>query len=343
MFPLAPQVRDTMRRHGMLRGGETVVVAVSGGADSTALLRSLVSLRDELDLCLRVAHFNHHLRDDAGADAAFVAETARDLGLPYQEGGGSARAEAARARRSVEDAARRLRYEFLVSVASAAARGVIATGHTLDDQAETVLMRMLRGAGPWGLSGIRPVRTHAGVRVIRPLIETPRASVEAALRAEGLTWREDPTNRDETVLRNRVRHVLLPALQGYNPDVRGALARIAAVIRDEQEALDETAGPRVDAVLARNGAGVRVALEPFAALPAALQRRALREAVRRLRGNLEGIAFVHLEGTRHVALAGRLGAVAELPGGLRAVRREHVLEITAGADPPRRRVADAGP
>jgi tRNA(Ile)-lysidine synthase len=343
MFPLAPQVRDTIRRHGMLDGGETVVVAVSGGADSTALLRSLVGLRGELGVHLRVAHFNHHLRDDAAADAAFVGEMARDLGLPYHEGGASARVEAARARRSVEDAARRLRYEFLVSVASAATRGVVATGHTLDDQAETVLMRVLRGAGPWGLSGIRPVRTHSGVRVIRPLIETPHASVEAALRTEGLTWHEDPTNRDETLLRNRVRHVLLPTLQGYNPDVRGALARLAAVIRDEQEALDQTAAPRVDAVLVCNGAGVRVALAPFAALPAALQRRALREAVRRLRGNLEGVAFVHLEGTRHVALAGRLGAVAELPGGLRAVRREQVLEITAGGDPPRHRVHRAGP
>ena len=324
---LVARVRETIRRHAMLRGGETVIVAVSGGADSTALLRALVGLRADLDLELRVAHFNHLLREDAGEDATFVAEMARGLGLPYHEGSGDPRAFAARTGRSVEDAARHLRYAFLVSVAAAVPADVIATGHTLDDQAETVLMRLLRGAGPWGLAGIPPVRPHAGARLIRPLIETPHALVEASLRAEGVAWREDPTNRDHAMLRNRIRHVLLPTLEGYNPDVRGTLARLAEVVRDETAALDELAGRRVDAVLSGDRSAVRVALAPFAALPPALQRRALREAVRRARGNLQGVAFVHLEGARKVALEGKTGAVAELPGGVRAVRLRGALQI----------------
>ncbi len=324
---LVSRVHATIRRHAMLRGGETAIVAVSGGADSAALLHVLVDLRRELSLDLRVAHFNHQLRKDAGEDAAFVAETARLLGLPHHAGSGDVRAEAVRTRRSVEDAARHLRYAFLLSAAAAARADVIATGHTLDDQAETVLMRVLRGAGPWGLAGIPPVRSHGNVRVIRPLIDVPHVLAETWLRTRGVSWREDPTNRDHTLLRNRVRHVLLPVLEGYNPDVRSALARLAEVVRDETQTLDELAARRVDAVLSGDESAVHVVLALFAELPPALQRRALREAVRRARGNLQGVAFVHLEGARSVALEGCAGAVAELPGGVRAVRRVDTLEI----------------
>ena len=244
--------------------------------------------------------------------------------------------------RSLEDAARRLRYAFLTSVARAEGAQAIATGHTLDDQAETVLMRLLRGAGPWGLSGIPPVRTHAGLRLIRPLLEVPRAAVEASLRAAGVSWREDATNRDHAMLRNRVRGVLLPSLEGYNPHVRRTLARLAEVMRDETLALDVLAARRVNAVLSGRGATVRVALAAFARLSPALQRRALREAVRRSRGNIEGVGFVHLEGVRRIALEGRPGAIAELPGGLRVVRVGRALEVRGGRVSPRRRAVTRG-
>jgi tRNA(Ile)-lysidine synthase len=310
----------------MLGAGDVVVAAVSGGADSTALLRLLVDLGPELRLTIHVAHFNHLLRDDADVDAAFVADMARSLRLVFHQGSGDPRAQA-RSGRSLEDAARRLRYAFLSEIARETGAHAIATGHTLDDQAETVLMRVLRGTGPWGLAGIPPVRTHDGVRLIRPMIEVPRATVEASLRETGASWREDLTNRDLAMLRNRVRRVLLPALEGYNPDVRRTLARLAEVTRDEILALDALAVRRVTAVLSKRGATVRIALAPFTRLDPALQRRALREAVRRSRGNIEGVGFVHLEGARHVALAGRRGAVAELPGGLRMTRGGRWLEL----------------
>jgi len=334
---LAAEVRHAIDRHGMLVGGETVVAAVSGGADSTALLQVLLALRADLRLTIHVAHFNHRLRADADADAAFVAEMSHGLGLPHHEGRGTPREYAERTKRSLEDAARHLRYAFLVSAAARAGAEAVATGHTLDDQAETVLMRLLRGTGARGLAGIPPVRAHDGVRVIRPLLLIPHAALEAVLRARGVAWREDPTNRDHAMLRNRVRHVLLPMLEGYNPDVRRTLSRLAEVIREETAALDALAAPAVNAVLSGSAPVVRVVLEPFLRLPPALQRRALREAVRRARGNVQGVGFVHLEGARRLAIEGRTGGIAELPGGARIVRVRGALEVRGEPVPQRRR------
>jgi tRNA(Ile)-lysidine synthase len=324
---LAVQVRETIRRYRMLAGGERIVAAVSGGPDSMALLSVLASLRGEFSLQLHVAHMNHMLRSGAGEDAASVARSAAGYGVPYHEASADIRAAAARERRSLEDAGRRARYAFFARVAREAGAQVIATGHTLDDQAETVLMRLLRGSGPRGLAGIPPARPHDGLRVIRPLIETSRADITAYLARHRLEPREDPTNRDVALLRNRVRVVLLPILEGYNPDVRRALARLAEVVRDESDALDALSVVEVGAVLHGTNAPVRISPEAFAGLPVALQRRALREAIRRVRGNVAQIAFVHIEGARIGMLSGRSGSVYEAPGGVRIVRRSDAIEV----------------
>src|SRR5579864_354498 len=325
---LEARVRETIRRYGMLARAERVVAAVSGGPDSTALLSVLASLRGELALDIHVAHLNHALRPEAAADAAAVARTAGVYGFGYHETTEDVRAAAAREHRSLEDAARRTRYAFLAGVARNIQAQVIATGHTLDDQAETVLMRLLRGTGPRGLTGIPPVRPHDGLRVIRPLIETSRADITAYLSRHGLEARDDSTNRDVAMLRNRVRVVLLPILEGYNPDVRRALARLAEVVRDELDAVDALSAAEVDAVLHGTNASVRIPPEAFAGLPVALQRRALREAIRRVRGNDAQIAFVHIEEARRGVLFGRPGGGDEAPGGVRIVRRTDAIEVT---------------
>lgn len=325
---LASQVRETIRRYGMLSGGERVVAAVSGGPDSTTLLSILASLRGELSLDLHVAHLNHGLRPDAAADAAAAALTAAAAGCAYHEATEDVRAAASRERRSLEDAARRARYAFLAGIARDVQARIIATGHTLDDQAETVLLRLLRGSGPRGLAGIPPVRPHDGLLVIRPLIETSRAEIMNYLARHRLEGREDSTNRDVRILRNRVRLVLLPILEGYNPDVRRALARLAEVVRDEADALDALSAAEVDAVLHGTAASVRIPPEAFAGLPVALQRRVLREAVRRVLGNDPQIAFVHIEEARLGVLTGRPGGVYEAPGGVRIVRRTEAIEVT---------------
>ncbi len=329
---LLQKVRETIRRYRMLSAGDVVVVGVSGGPDSTALLHLLAALRAELRLSLHVGHFNHRLRSDAGADAAFVAAMCRDLEVPYHEGHGETRTYAERLGLSVEDAARRLRYDFLASVARTVGAHAAATGHTRDDQAETVLMRLLRGSGLRGLAGIPPVRPLDGVRLVRPLIEVPREELEAYLKARGLSWREDPTNRDPAVLRNQIRTVVLPLLEGHNPGVRLRLAHLAGVLRDEAEALDALAAPRVAAVLAPWRGGIRIAPEPFGQLPPALQRRAVREAVRRVRGNLDAVSFVHVEGARRLVLEGRPGSVLELPGGVRVRRLSGAVDVVMAED-----------
>jgi len=169
--PFVDRIRETIRRHRMLARGDTVVVAASGGPDSTALVHALAALRPDLSLTIHLAHLNHRLRPEAAEDAAFVAAMGRALGLEHHQDGADPRTLAAREGLSIEDASRRLRYEFLVGVAHDSGASVIATGHTLDDQAETVLMRLLRGSGLDGLAGIPPVRESGGVRIVRPLIE----------------------------------------------------------------------------------------------------------------------------------------------------------------------------
>jgi len=192
-----------------------------------------------------------------------------------------------------------------------------------------VLIRLLRGSGLDGLVGIPPIRRSGEVSIIRPLLETTREDVESYLRAIGAGWRRDSTNQDLAILRNRIRLVLLPALEGYNPGVRRTLARVADLLRDEAEAIEALAAPRIAEALSGDSEIVRVALERFTPLPAALQRRALREAVRRVRGNLRAVRFVHIEGARRLVLEGQAGSWIPLPGGVRITRLATGAEVAA--------------
>ncbi|PYM07965.1 MAG: tRNA lysidine(34) synthetase TilS [Candidatus Rokuibacteriota bacterium] len=229
-------VRDTIRRHAMLAGGEAVLVAVSGGADSVALLYALQALGAELRLTLSVVHLDHGLRAESADDGAFVEALARARSLPV-----SVERITVAPGGSLEARAREARYAALRRHAARVGAERVALGHTADDQAETVLMRLIEGAGPRGLRGIPPVR---GI-FIRPLIETRRAEIVDALQRAGLAWREDPSNRDPKLLRNRIRHELLPQLAAsYNPAIVAALNRAAALTRDLLAHLTAQAAPR---------------------------------------------------------------------------------------------------
>lgn len=253
-----------IRERGLMRAGDRVGVAVSGGADSAALLRVLLELRAELGIVLLVAHFNHGLRGEASdADQAFVAELAAQHELELFARGGKVREHAGQNKLTLEAAARELRYRWLISLAESRRLNVIATGHTLDDQAETVLLKFLRGAGTRGLAGIYPEivagaeapgplqvaergpegpRYQEGAprvacaRIVRPLLSVSRDEVEAYLAGMGQTWREDESNLDHRYARNRVRHELLPLLErDYNPNIRQILSDTAEVARAEEE------------------------------------------------------------------------------------------------------------
>lgn len=224
------------RRHRCLSPGERIVVAVSGGPDSTALLHVLRRLSPARNLALHVAHVHHGLRGkEADEDAAFVEKTASDLGLPHETICVDVRTRAQQDRSSLAVAARAARYEALEAVRAKCGASCVATAHTMDDQAETVLMRLIRGTGPAGLAGIPPLRGT----IIRPLLAVRRASLAEYLDARGISFRIDSSNADLRQARNRIRGELLPLLCSYNPRIVPALARLANMAREEETAFDE--------------------------------------------------------------------------------------------------------
>ncbi len=292
------RVDETIRRRGMLKGGERIVVAVSGGPDSMALLHALHALQPEHATELHVAHFDHRLRPDSADDAQFVARRARELDLPVTIGSSTAN-EQERKRLSPEEAARERRLRFLEDVAHAIDAGRIATGHTLDDQAETVLMRFLHGAGARGLGGIPPV---AG-SFIRPLIDRTREEVEEYCRALGETPRRDTTNDSTMYLRNAIRHEVIPVLeQKVNVRLKEALARAADLLREDDAFLDALAA---DALDAEDG---RIPVDKLLALPTALQRRVVRRAL-----GPPGVDAAHVERILDLARKNASGDAIDLP------------------------------
>lgn len=218
-----------------LRAGTRVAVAVSGGADSVALLRALALAAPEIGLVLSVAHVHHGLRGaDADKDAEFAAELAEHLGFPFLRHDVDTPAVARVEKQTLEEAGRGLRYAWFRKLLAEGRADAVATAHTLDDQAETVAQRLLRGAWTEGLGGIHPVVTCAHGKILRPFLGVRRAEIEAWLRALGQGWREDATNADTTFTRNRIRHELLPRLTEFNPRIAEQLAHLAKIARDEE-------------------------------------------------------------------------------------------------------------
>jgi tRNA(Ile)-lysidine synthase len=337
--PLEQSTLATIRTSRMLAAGNRVGVAVSGGADSVALLRLLHRLRSELGITLAVVHFNHALRGaESEADAAFVAELAGALELEFLAAREDVGAEASRQGWNLEDAARRLRYAFFNRVIDEGRATHIAVAHTADDQAETVLARLMRGTGPTGLAGIYPV---AGT-VVRPLLGTRRENLREYLRANGQTWREDSTNRDVRRTRAHIRGQLLPMIErDFSGEIVGHLGDLARLAREEGNFWDALVEDRFQALTHSGGEDVRVAvhdlLTPLALQMAGTENRASRNCnefgplrmlterlIRRLyeevRGDRRELGANHVEQVMHLASGSSSGHHLELPGGI-TVRR----------------------
>jgi tRNA(Ile)-lysidine synthase len=313
------RVRETIRQGGMLTGGERVVVATSGGPDSVTLLHLLCRLRAELSLRLHVVHVDHGLHRSSAAHARFVRSLASGWKVPVSVVRVNVRAHARGRHLSIEDAARELRYAALERVARRVGATHIAVAHTADDQVETVLLWLLRGAGSDGLAGMPSSRPLDGLRVIRPLIDLWRRDVAAYLAAERLLAKQDPTNRLRRPLRNRIRGDLLPRLAGYNPGVKAVLRRLALQVADDAELLERLSTDAAREAVRRAGSKIVIDVARFRGLPIALQRRVAHRALVRVRGNTRGLAFVHIERIRSMAANYRVGQRADLPG-LRATR-----------------------
>ena len=306
-------VRAWCRREGILPPAAAILVAASGGPDSTALLRCLHALARRERWRLGVAHLDHALRPDSADDAAFVRRQATSLGLPLLAARVDVRSLPTSGGRSPEDAARVARRSFLARAAADFGADAVALGHNLDDQAETVLLNLTRGTGTLGLAGMPPA---AGI-FVRPLLGRSRAEILAYLDGLGASWREDPTNRDTSFARNWFRHEVLPALEARMPGARASFAALAAAARADEAALERRTAALLSRLVVAAG-GREIGLEAAfpAALPAELRGRAVRRVFRDLVGSSHGLGRRHVED----ALSLREGDAVCLPSGVVAKR-----------------------
>jgi tRNA(Ile)-lysidine synthase len=339
-----------------IKPGDRICIAISGGADSVALLLTLHAAntipRGGLGVGLSAVHINHHLRaEESNADQQFVEDLCIALDIPLHLHQADVQQRAVAKHETIEEAARNARYEFFSTLLNSGHADAILTAHTLDDQAETVLMKLLRGAWTEGLSGIHPVLTQPKGKILRPFLQTRRAEIEAFLKSIPQPWREDSTNTDTAFTRNKIRHELLPQLRAYNPNLDQTLANLAELAREE-EFRWQTELSRVLPQLLLPGKPVRgggravsttpglsavsIELDRLRALDPALRRRVLRAAARQL-----GARLSFDETSRLLALCGfqpyppvgaptvaaRTGATLHLSNNLRADRSPRELRL----------------
>ena len=322
------KLKRTVARHKMIVPEDTVLVAFSGGADSTALLHLLLELRREIAFGLALAHFNHRLRAAADADERFARDVARSLRLPIIAGRRDVKAFAWRRGLNVEEAARILRYEFLGRAAARAGATKIATGHTLNDQAETFLMRLLRGSGPRGLAGIYPV--HEG-KIVRPLIEISRKEVEAFCRRKRLTFRTDETNLDKRYLRNKIRRQLVPYLERhYEPGLMVKFGRLASIFQEDERVLEGMIRAKTDRLIVRRDRGLALDARRLARLPRGLARRAVRAFIEEIAGDLRRISFQDVEAVLDLGE----GKELTLPKKLHLQREAGLIQVKTESSSP---------
>jgi len=307
------------RKWDLLPGGGVVLCAVSGGRDSMALLHLLGGLAEELGFQVAAAHFNHQLRPTADRDEAFVRDWCRGKGIPFACGRGDVEALRRREGLSVEDAARRLRYAFLEDAARDMGADRIATAHHREDNAETVLLHLLRGSGPQGLGGIAPVRG----KIVRPLLEVSRAEIDAYVARHGIPYVEDESNADPAFTRNRLRLEVLPLLEELAPGCAERIAGTAALVREENEHLQREADALVPAV---EDGGVALPVSVLAEQDRALRRRLVQTMGRKLGLSLS-------RGQTEAVLALGSGGFLNLPGGVSAARTRRELLLRRQGPP----------
>lgn len=320
------KIKKTIRKYSLIERGERILVALSGGADSNALLSILHCLSVELGLKLFPAHFHHGQRGrEADEDEAFCRELAQKYNLILKAGKIN-RPDVPRGM-SPEDYFRRKRYAFLDRVASEYGAGKIALGHNLDDQAETVLLNMLRGGGQAGLRGILPVRDD---KYIRPLIEVSRQEITEYLNKEGIGYRQDSSNTSDVYLRNRIRHELIPFLkEKYNPSIEKTLSRMARVFRRDEEyfkvLIEEILS---SAHIKKTTESVSVGVDYFKGLPPAIAYRLVKTLLEGMTPAGGGFSFAHIESVFRLIAVGATGKSISLPNSLVAQKNYGLVVIS---------------
>jgi tRNA(Ile)-lysidine synthase len=292
----------------------TVLVGLSGGPDSVALLDALVAVADERAIRVHAAHLDHRLRPEAAQDAAFCARLCAQLGVPLHTASADVAARAARDRRGLEAAARRERYAFLRGTAAECGARFVLVGHNQDDQAETLLLRLLRGAGTRGLGAMRPRRGM----VVRPLLGVSRTQILAHLQMRGQDFVLDPSNADAAFTRNRVRHEVLPVLALLNPRIAASLARTARLLARDERALQGLARAAAGQWQRSAAGGIAIPVALLRSLPPAIATRVLLAGLRRT-GGRRNVGALHVEALLRLGRSrSGNGRRLELPGGRQA-------------------------
>ena len=320
-------VRQTIKAHRMLAAGDSVLMAVSGGADSTALAKVLDTLSSEYSLRLGIAHLNHSLRSEASeCDAVFVAEFARQLNIPFYVQKISVLAFQQRAQLSLEEAARKIRYQFLSETAVKYAFTKIATGHHSNDNAELVLMNLMRGSGPLGLSGMTPGRDH---KIVRPLIGLKRSEILAYAAEKKIPFVTDDSNTDLTIRRNRIRHHLIPELEkSYNPRIIDTLNRLGTILRAEEQWIEDALNNAFKQCISFREPGlIRINIGRLTSLATAAKRRIIRRAILFIKKDLRRITLAHVDAVLALIESESGVGSLDLPAGIRIVRNAAELTI----------------
>ncbi len=311
-------VKEILNTSGALSCGDTVIVGVSGGPDSVALLHVLSTLRHELGLSLHVAHFNHGWRKSAKTDERFVRRLAGEWGLPCSCARMSGRL--ARSSSALEERGRAQRLQFFERLAKKINARAIILGHTQDDLVETVLMHILRGSGLQGMRGMLAYRQIQGTVLVRPLLGVRKRDILAYLKRNGIRYRQDPTNQRARFFRNRIRLELLPFLEkNYNPGIRAALANLADTVGADYDYLEAEARKVFErtARCVSDNKSVRFKRKAFTRQPEAIRRMLLRLAVERVQGNMNRLTLTHMREIEDALSQKAVGSIVHLPGRIR--------------------------
>ncbi len=310
----------------MIEYRDRVIAGVSGGPDSVFLLHSLGALKRKLRISgIGVCHVDHGLRGkESEGDSLFVRQRCEDMGLTYFEkklGEGKLRSKDM----SIEEAARIERYIFFRESARSFDAGVIATGHTMDDQAETVLMRILKGASLKGLVGILPVRQENGIRIIRPLIQIDKSSIVSYLDRNGIAYRIDSSNLENVYFRNEVRSDIIPFLEKYNPKLKRVLFGLAEHLREDFEFINSEKIKARAMITAHKDGGVEILIKDIVVQPSAIQKEMLRDSLEKAGGDIKKLSYRHWKEMEAVIKRKGRGTSIDLPGSIRMTRTDRAL------------------
>ncbi|MBU4343668.1 MAG: tRNA lysidine(34) synthetase TilS [Candidatus Omnitrophica bacterium] len=324
------KVKSTIKKYKMLQKGDRVLVGLSGGADSVTLLQALLNFKKEYALELFIAHLDHSFRgEESQGDSKFCEDLGKKLGIETFCEKRDVPKIVKEKGISPEEAARQERYDLFTKIARHKKIKKIAVGHTRDDQAETVLMRAIRGAGMAGLGGISPVKDMAGFTVIRPLIELSRKDIEGFIKGSDLKFRHDSTNDEVVFTRNRVRHELIPYIEDkFNSNVKEVLANMAEALRIENEFLEKYAKRKLKSVSKKSKNGeITIDIKRFKKQPEAIQKRILRSALEGLKGNLRRLTYQHWREMDELIQNRPVNSVVDLPEGIDIIKDRNGLVL----------------